>query len=174
MLDFMKVSQIAALSLGIIFAVISIATTLLAIKYAKRLNSFAKASALSLLAPFISCISWMYLILSFIEGLRKNEILALVIAIILTIFIFGMIVIVAKALYSKHGADFDATDELKDELAEENVEEQNVVETENVTAIPLLLENNDENVVELEEEAVEEISEEEINDTEVETFVSDE
>ncbi len=161
MLDFMKVSQIAALSLGIIFAVISIATTLLAIKYAKQLNSFAKAAALSLLAPFIACTSWMYLILSFIDGLRKNEILALVIALILSIFIFGMIVIVAKALYSKHGADFEAVDEMNEnnELDQEELTENN----ESLTAAPLFLENVEEDVVEIEnDEEVEENQAEDI------------
>ena len=167
MLDFMKLSQIAALYLGIIFSVLSIATTLLAVKYAKRLNSFAKALSLGLIVPFIACASWLYLILSFIDGLRKDEILTLVISLLLSVFIFGMVVIVSKALYSKHGASLEAYDkaieegkekkaELETRISElENTEVENE-QTDEVTVAPLLLEgtveSENDNVVIYDEE----------------------
>ena len=59
MLEYMKLSQLAAFYLGIALTVISLATTLLALKYAKKLNSFAKAISLCLIAPFLACTSWL-------------------------------------------------------------------------------------------------------------------
>lgn len=158
MLDYMKLTQIIALFLGIGFTLISIATTIIALKCAKKIGSMAKAMALCLIAPFIACCAWLYLILSYVGSLRKNQILALVIAILLSLFIMGMVVIVAKALYNKHGAILEEYDAMRDEIektdeelkeTEKEVEKQElalakVEEERKVYVAPLLLQNSQE------------------------------
>ena len=83
MLEYMTNSQIAALIVGIVFSVISVATTLLAVKYAKKINSFAKIVSMALVAPFIAFAGWLFLIFSFLDGFRKDELLNLIISIII-------------------------------------------------------------------------------------------
>ena len=102
MFDYMTDSQIAALIVGIVFSILCIATTLLAIKYAAKLNSFAKLISMALIAPFIAITGWLFLIFSFLDGFRNDELLNLLISIILSLIIVGMIIIVSKALYAKH------------------------------------------------------------------------
>ena len=137
-LDLFKTSQFVALIIGAAFTIISIATTLLAFKYAKKLKSFTKAIILIIIAPFIASAAWLYLLFSYLDGLRKNEILAFVIAVLMSIFIFGMVVVVAKALYSKHGPALEAYDHaleeekaVRDELAaQEKAEKDDTIEAE--------------------------------------------
>ena len=138
LLDLFKTSQFAALVLGIAFTLISVATTLLAFKFAKKIKSFTKAIFLILIAPFIACTAWLYLLFSYLDGLRKSEIIAFVVAILMAIFIFGMVVVVAKALYSKHGPALEAYDQalaeeqaIRDELAaQEKAEKEDTIEAE--------------------------------------------
>ncbi len=170
MLDFMKTSQLAAFYLGLIFSILTIATTLLAFKYAKRLNSFAKTLALTLIVPMISVVCWLYLVLSFVDTLRKNEALCIIISILLTLFIFGMIIIVSKALYAKHGEDLELADGVKSEKKKANKTEKTEAAQENkdefVAASPLLLAHTSDNAAE-NEEAVEneEVAEESVVET---------
>lgn len=181
MLDYMKLTQIIALFLGIGFTVISIVTTIIAFKYAKKIGSMAKALALCLITPFLACCAWLYLVLSYVGSLRKSEILALVVAILLSLFIMGMVVIVSKALYNRHGATLEEYDAMRDEIektdeeleeTEKAIEEQELalakIENENkVYVAPLLLQNSQEEnentiIVDAEEETeVEPQSEEE-------------
>ena len=150
MFDYMSYSQIAALFLGIAFTVISIATTFLAVKYAKKFKSFIKTIFFSLTAPFVASVGWLFLIFSFIQGLRNDDLLNLIISIILALFICAMVITVAKALYNKH-ADLEEKDE--EETAEqEEPAEQAVVEDEELAT--------EETVEEVEEPAEEEPAEE--------------
>lgn len=160
MLEYMTNSQIAALIVGIVFSVISIATTLLAIKYAKKINSFAKVVSLALVAPFIAFAGWLFLIFSFLDGFRKDELLNLIISIILALILVGMIIIVAKALYTKH------KDEYEDETdAEVEENEDNIIEAqEENEQTPLLVENTQQE--ELENKAEEEKEEEQTGEEE--------
>lgn len=164
MLEYMTNSQIAALIVGIVFSVISIATTLLAIKYAKKINSFAKVVSLALVAPFIAFAGWLFLIFSFLDGFRKDELLNLIISIILALILVGMIIIVAKALYTKH------KDEYEDETdAEVEENEDNIIEAqEENEQTPLLVENTQQEELEnkAEEEKEEELESEETSEEE--------
>ena len=155
MLDYMKLTQIIALFLGIGFTVISIVTTIIAFKCAKKIGSMAKALALCLITPFLACCAWLYLVLSYVGSLRKSEILALVVAILLSLFIMGMVVIVSKALYNRHGATLEEYDAMRDEI--EKTDEE-LEETEK--AIELLLNKNFEIVVEEQELALAKIENE--------------
>mgnify|MGYP005783801677 CR=1 FL=1 len=121
-MEYMTQSQIAALIIGIVFSVISVATTILTIKNAEKLNTFAKAISASIIAPFIAFVGWLFLIFSFIDGFRNDETLTLIIAILLSIVIAGMVIIVSKALYNKHQADYE--DEKEGEEVSENESEQ--------------------------------------------------
>lgn len=165
MLEYMTNSQIAALIVGIVFSVISIATTLLAIKYAKKINSFAKVVSLALVAPFIAFAGWLFLIFSFLDGFRKDELLNLIISIILALILVGMIIIVAKALYTKH------KDEYEDETdAEVEENEDNIIEAqEENEQTPLLVENTQQEELEnkAEEEKEEELEGEETSEENV-------
>ncbi len=158
---YMTTSQTASLIVAVILTVIAFATTLLTIKYAKNV-SFGKAILLCLCAPFLAMIAWLFLIFSFLDGFRNNELLNILISILIAVFICAMLILVARTLYRKNkdkmeNEDYEA--ELKKELAEQ---EQANVATE-APAQTLLLadavnkENNDEPVVE-------EVSEEEIFD----------
>ena len=187
MFDYMSYSQIAALFLGIAFTVISIATTFLAVKYAKKLKSFIKTIFFTLTAPFIACIGWLFLIFSFIQGLRNDDLLNLIVSIILSLFICAMVITVAKALYNKH-SDLDEDEENENAQVTEDTTEQATVEEESLEKqsdeqariedkkAPLLLahtpENEDEIVVdestEVEEPAQEESEEESVEANETE------
>ena len=135
-MEYMSQSQIAALIIGIVFSVISVATTILTIKNAEKLNTFAKAISASIIAPFIAFVGWLFLIFSFIEGFRDDETLTLIVAILLSIVIAGMVIIVSKALYNKHQADYE--DEKEGEESEnESAQEDN---TQNAgTKEPLMI-----------------------------------
>ena len=115
MFDYMSNSQIAALILGIVFSIIAIATTCLAFKYASKFNSFAKAISMALVAPFIAFVSWLFLIFSYLDGFREDEVLNLIISILLAVIICGMIIIVARALYNKHEDEFVLADQAEAE-----------------------------------------------------------
>ncbi len=174
MFEYMTNSQIAALIVGIVFSIISIATTFLAIKYAKKINSFAKVASMALVAPFVAFAGWLFLIFSFLDGFRKDELLNLIISIILSLIIAGMIIIVAKALYSKH------RDEFEEETEETALEEQNVIDTanENTENNTLLLENKtieeeNENAKETNSEEQEQI-ENEINEENILNQITEE
>ena len=187
MFDYMSYSQIAALFLGIAFTVISIATTFLAVKYAKKFKSFIKTIFFSLTAPFVASVGWLFLIFSFLPGLRNDDLLNLIIS-ILALFICAMVITVAKALYNKH-ADLEEKDEEEtaeqEEPAEQAVVEDEELATEQTTEqariedkkTPLLLahtpENEDEIVVD-ETAEVEEPAEEESEEESVETKETEE
>lgn len=113
-MEYLTQSQIAALVIGIIFSVISIATTIISVKQADKLSSPVKAIATAVTAPFIASTSWLFLIFSFVDGFRTDETLTLIVAILLAIILIGMITIVAKALYNKHQEDFEAKDRYKE------------------------------------------------------------
>lgn len=122
-MEYMTQSQIAALIIGIVFSVISVATTILTIKNADKLNTFAKAISASIIAPFIAFVGWLFLIFSFIDGFRNDETLTLIIAILLSIVIAGMVIIVSKALYNKHQADYEDEKEGEEESENESAQE---------------------------------------------------
>lgn len=122
-MEYMTQSQIAALIIGIVFSVISVATTILTIKNADKLNTFAKAISASIIAPFIAFVGWLFLIFSFIDGFRNDETLTLIIAILLSIVIAGMVIIVSKALYNKHKADYEDEKEGEEESENESAQE---------------------------------------------------
>lgn len=122
-MEYMTQSQIAALIIGIVFSVISVATTILTIKNADKLNTFAKAISASIIAPFIAFVGWLFLIFSFIDGFRNDETLTLIIAILLSIVIAGMVIIVSKALYNKHQADYEDEKEGEEESENEGAKE---------------------------------------------------
>ena len=135
-MEYMSQSQIAALIIGIVFSVISVATTILTIKNADKLNTFAKAISASIIAPFIAFVGWLFLIFSFIDGFRNDETLTLIIAILLSIVIAGMVIIVSKALYNKHQADYE--DEKEGEESENESEQED--NTQNAgTKEPLMI-----------------------------------
>lgn len=113
-MEYLTQSQIAALVIGIIFSIISIATTIISVKQADKLSSPVKAIATAVTAPFIASTSWLFLIFSFVDGFRTDETLTLIVAILLAIILIGMITIVAKALYNKHQEDFEAKDRYKE------------------------------------------------------------
>ncbi len=118
--SYMTSSQIAALILGVIFSVFAVASTFLAFKYAHRLNSFLKAISMSLVAPFLAMVSWLFLILSFLDGFRNDEVLNLIISLLISLFICCMIVFVAKALYNKN----------KDRFEQEETEDLNTIDVD--------------------------------------------
>ncbi len=136
MFDYMSNSQIAALILGIVLSVFSIVTTCIAVKYAKHYNSFAKSIALAVTLPFLAFISWFFLIFSFLDGFRDDELLNLIVSIILAIILAGTVIIVAKALYNKHQDELIDEDDAKEDTEQpakettEKVEDGNVVTTE--------------------------------------------
>ena len=135
-MEYMSQSQIAALIIGIVFSVISVATTILTIKNAEKLNTFAKAISASIIAPFIAFVGWLFLIFSFIDGFRNDETLTLIVAILLSIVIAGMVIIVSKALYNKHQADYE--DEKEGEESENESEQED--NTQNAgTKEPLMI-----------------------------------
>lgn len=135
-MEYMSQSQIAALIIGIVFSVISVATTILTIKNAEKLNTFAKAISASIIAPFIAFVGWLFLIFSFIDGFRNDETLTLIVAILLSIVIAGMVIIVSKALYNKHQSDYE--DEKEDEESENESEQED--NTQNAgTKEPLMI-----------------------------------
>lgn len=109
--EYMTSSQIAALILGIVFSIIAVATTFLAFKYAKKFNSFVKAISMALVAPFLAMIAWLFLIFSFLDGFRKDEVLNIIISILIALFICCMIILIAKALYNKNKDKFIEEDE---------------------------------------------------------------
>ena len=122
MLDFswMSASQTAALIIGIVLSVLAVGTTFLAFKYANKLNSFLKAVAMSLIAPFLAMVAWLFLILSFLDGFRKDELLNIVVSILIALFVCTVIVLVAKALYNRNRDNF-AAEEQKDREEQEKV-----------------------------------------------------
>lgn len=174
MFDYMSNSQIAALILGIVFSIIAIATTCLAFKYASKFNSFAKAISMALVAPFIAFVSWLFLIFSYLDGFREDEVLNLIISILLAVIICGMIIIVARALYNKHEDEFVLADQAEAEAkakaaeaeaTETNVENEN---TEETIKQPLLIESSLTNENTVEAQSVESDNAEEQTESEVE------
>ena len=181
--DYMTNSQIAALIIGLVFSVIAVGTTFLSIKYAKRFDSFLKAIAITLVAPFIAFAAWLFLIFSFLDGFRNDELLNILISIVIALVICGVIIIIAKALYQKHQAELLETEFEKDrepvpefedeqketlliedrkENEEESENEENNVEVQEDTTI----ENEDADIVENEDVDQQESEEQEETDTE--------
>ena len=164
MFDYMTASQIASLIIGIVFSVISVATTIFAIKFAKKINSFGKSISLAIVCPTIAFIAWLFLIFSFIEGFRDDELLTLIIAIILSVIIDGVLFIVAKALYNKHLEEFE-----DEEVPEEPTNEENEESADVEVSKPLLLPNSEKEKSENEDNGVKQlnapiIEEKEINE----------
>ena len=189
--DYMTNSQIAALIIGLVFSVIAVGTTFLSIKYAKRFDSFLKAIAITLVAPFIAFAAWLFLIFSFLDGFRNDELLNILISIVIALVICGVIIIIAKALYQKHQAELLETEFEKDrepipefedeqketlliedrkENEEESENEENNVEVQEDTTI----ENEDADIVENEDVDQQESEEQEETDTENEEPIEDE
>ena len=189
--DYMTNSQIAALIIGLVFSVIAVGTTFLSIKYAKRFDSFLKAIAITLVAPFIAFAAWLFLIFSFLDGFRNDELLNILISIVIALVICGVIIIIAKALYQKHQAELleaefekdrepvpEFEDEQKETLLiedrkeneEESENEENNIEVQEDTAI----ENEDVDMVENEDVDQQEGEEQEETDTENEESAEDE
>ena len=175
--DYMTNSQIAALIIGLVFSVIAVGTTFLSIKYAKRFDSFLKAIAITLVAPFIAFAAWLFLIFSFLDGFRNDELLNILISIVIALVICGVIIIIAKALYQKHQAELLETEfekdrepvpEFEDEQKEtlliedrkEN-EESNIEVQEDTT-----IENEDADIIENEDVDQQESEEQEETDAE--------
>ena len=189
--DYMTNSQIAALIIGLVFSVIAVGTTFLSIKYAKRFDSFLKAIAITLVAPFIAFAAWLFLIFSFLDGFRNDELLNILISIVIALVICGVIIIIAKALYQKHQAELLETEFEKDrdpipefedeqketlliedrkENEEESENEENNVEVQEDTTV----ENEDADIVENEDVDQQESEEQEETDTENEEPIEDE
>ena len=183
--DYMTNSQIAALIIGLVFSVIAVGTTFLSIKYAKRFDSFLKAIAITLVAPFIAFAAWLFLIFSFLDGFRNDELLNILISIVIALVICGVIIIIAKALYQKHQAelleaefekDREPVPEFEDEqketlLIEDRKEnEENNIEVQEDTTI----ENEDADIIENEDVDQQESEEQEETDTENEESAEDE
>ena len=183
--DYMTNSQIAALIIGLVFSVIAVGTTFLSIKYAKRFDSFLKAIAITLVAPFIAFAAWLFLIFSFLDGFRNDELLNILISIVIALVICGVIIIIAKALYQKHQAelleaefekDREPVPEFEDEqketlLIEDRKEnEENNIEVQEDTTI----ENEDADIIENEDVDQQESEEKEETDTENEESAEDE
>lgn len=183
--DYMTNSQIAALIIGLVFSVIAVGTTFLSIKYSKRFDSFLKAIAITLVAPFIAFAAWLFLIFSFLDGFRNDELLNILISIVIALVICGVIIIIAKALYQKHQAELLETEfekdrepvpEFEDEqketlLIEDRKEnEENNIEVQEDTTI----ENEDADIVENEDVDQQESEEQEETDTENEKPIEDE
>lgn len=152
MLDFswMTVSQTAALIIAIVLSVISVATTFLAFKYAKKINSFIKAVCMALILPFLAMASWLFLIFSFLDGFRKDEILNVIVSILVALFLCGVIIVVAKALYSKNK---DVLEFEKDEPVDDAIEGSFEDQTNTLDTAPTLL--------------LKDVEEEKLNDEEV-------
>ena len=142
--DYMTNSQIAALIIGLVFSVIAVGTTFLSIKYAKRFDSFLKAIAITLVAPFIAFAAWLFLIFSFLDGFRNDELLNILISIVIALVICGVIIIIAKALYQKHQAELLEAEFEKDR--------EPVSESEDEQKETLLIEDRKENEEESENE----------------------
>ena len=176
----MSDSQIAAFILGIIFTVLSIVSAFIIHKYSKT-SKLGKSIGFSLTAPFIAFTSWLFLIFSYLDGFRNDELVNLLVSIVIAAIICGMLVIVARALYNKHQEMFDAEDkeELEEnaedatEPTEENQDEKDIDANKAITA-PLLIESSqkaenendaakDAQVEENELEEAEEIEDEEVN-----------
>ena len=164
MLDFswMSASQTAALIIGIVLSVLAVGTTFLAFKYANKLNSFLKAVSMSLIAPFLAMVAWLFLILSFLDGFRKDELLNIVVSILIALFVCTVIVLVAKALYNRNRDNF-AAEEQKDR------EEQEKVAVIGSTPTYLLAQEENEATeeeaeAETTEEAAEEVAAEEVEE----------
>lgn len=183
--DYMTNSQIAALIIGLVFSVIAVGTTFLSIKYAKRFDSFLKAIAITLVAPFIAFAAWLFLIFSFLDGFRNDELLNILISIVIALVICGVIIIIAKALYQKHQAELLETEfekdrepvpEFEDEqketlLIEDRKEnEENNIEVQEDTTV----ENEDADIVENEDVDQQESEEQEETDAENEEPIEDE
>lgn len=127
MLNFMSSSQIASLFIGIAFSVLAVAGIILVVKYSKAINSFSKSLAISLICPFIAYVSWMFLILSYVDGFKKDELLNLIISILLGVVLIVTVMIVARTLYLKHYAEFEE-DAIAPENTDEVISNQNIVE----------------------------------------------
>ena len=189
--DYMTNSQIAALIIGLVFSVIAVGTTFLSIKYAKRFDSFLKAILVTLVAPFIAFAAWLFLIFSFLDGFRNDELLNILISIVIALVICGVIIIIAKALYQKHQAELLETEFEKDrepvpefedeqketlliedrkENEEESENEENNVEVQEDTTV----ENEDADIVENEDVDQQESEEQEETDAENEEPIEDE
>ena len=188
--DYMTNSQIAALIIGLVFSVIAVGTSFLSIKFAKKIESFLKAIAITLVAPFIAFTAWLFLIFSFLDGFRNDELLNILISIVIALVICGVIIIIAKALYQKHQAELLETEFEKDrepvpefedeqketlliedrkENEEESENEENNVEVQEDTTV----ENEDADIVENEDVDQQESEEQEETDTENEEPIED-
>ena len=177
MLDFswMSTSQVAALIVGIALSVFAVGTTFLAFKHAKRLNSFIKATIMCLVTPFLAMVAWLFLILSFLDGFRKDELLNIIVSILIALFVCTVIVLVAKALYNRNRDNF-AAEEQKDR---EELEQVTVIgsstaylpaqEDKEVEEEPV----EETKAEEVEEEPVEETEAEEVETTEVEENIEE-
>ena len=157
MLDFtwMSTSQIAALIVAIIFSVCSVATSILAFKYAKKFNTFLKSVAITMVAPFLAVASWLFLILSFLDAFRNDEALNIVISILIALFLCGVVIVVSKALYAKNGEKMEMND--TDDAIEGTFEDQSNALP--ATNNPLLLEDEKQAEEAPEEEQTEEAEE---------------
>ena len=165
--EYMTSSQIAALVLGIVFSIFAVATTFLAFKYAKKINSFVKAISLALVAPFLAMIAWLFLILSFLDGFRNDEVLNIIISILIALFICCMIILIAKALYNKNKDKFVEDEDDEEEPVDDSLETIGEEETEPVQTATLLLNDAKNDEVENEEDKL--VDEEETTDSTTET-----
>jgi flagellar biosynthesis GTPase FlhF len=125
--NWMSTSQTAALIVGLVVTVIAVATTFLAFKYARKINSFIKVVSMALVAPFLAFTSWLFLIFSFLDGFRTNEILNLFISLLISLFICAMIIIVAKALYAKNRAEIEKLEAEEEAIEATFVDQSNAI-----------------------------------------------
>ena len=119
--DLMTNSQLAAFILGVAFSILAVAAIMFAFSYASKIHSMTKAIILTTVLPCLAIISWMYLILSYVDGLKNDEILNLVISIVLGLVITFMFILVARALLARH---FSLTSEDKVKLKEEKAQKK--------------------------------------------------
>lgn len=180
--DYMTISQIAAFVIGLVFSVISVGTSFLSIKFAKKIESFLKAIVITLIAPFIAFTAWLFLIFSFLDGFRNDELLNILISIVIALVICGVIIIIAKALYQKHQAELLEAEFEKDrEPAPEIKEPQETLLIEDRKENEEESENEENNIEIQEDTAIEnedvdqqESEEQEETDTENEESAEDE
>ena len=157
MFEYMTLSQTVAFYFGIVCSVLSVATTLLAVKYAKKMDSFVKTLLLSLTAPFVAIASWMFLCFSFIPAFATSELLAFVCALALSVIVIAMIIIVAKCLYKKHPEQEETAQ--VEEIAQEPATEVATDEDTQLAAALLIANTLEEEQAIEETEEVEEIEE---------------
>ncbi len=106
--DMMSISQIAAFIIGLVFSVLSLGMSVFAFRFAGRVKSKAAMVTMTLIFPFIAMVGWFFLIFSFVDGFRSNDIVNVIVSIVLSAIIVFMVVIVSKALYTRY---FNLTEE---------------------------------------------------------------